>query len=407
MKIKKEQQAKERGITLIALVITIIILLILAGISIAMVTGDNGILTQAARAKEETEKAQANEQNTLNGYEDTINEYVGVDWNAVLANAQKHPDQKTSTAIGVGTDGKPVNMDLWECTLLADDTYGLNSEDVFNNQEYGGDNETAVYNNGYVGNYENNKISGTIPTYISSDNGTTWKKVSSLYCTFMNSEELEIAPTIPNTVTNMMNTFFCCTALYEASSIPDSVTSLAGTFYGCTNLKNAPTIGKSVETMSSCFQKAGIESLPKLPEGVKNLHYAFSETPIKKVEYIPNSVTDMSSTFKDCNDLMYVQNIPNGVISLEETFNGCRNLGTINFILGEQIENLYATFQDCEKMDGKIEINANIEGEDDYKYIFDRAGTLGNGIEVTGNSSILSNLQSIYSYNAKIIFNIL
>ena len=37
----------QRGITLIALVITIIVLLILAGVSIAMLTGDNGILTKA------------------------------------------------------------------------------------------------------------------------------------------------------------------------------------------------------------------------------------------------------------------------------------------------------------------------------------------------------------------------
>lgn len=44
-----------KGITLIALVITIIVLLILAGVSIAMLTDDNGILNQANRAKEETE----------------------------------------------------------------------------------------------------------------------------------------------------------------------------------------------------------------------------------------------------------------------------------------------------------------------------------------------------------------
>ena len=42
-----------KGITLIALVITIIVLLILAGVSIAMLTGENGILTQASEAKEE------------------------------------------------------------------------------------------------------------------------------------------------------------------------------------------------------------------------------------------------------------------------------------------------------------------------------------------------------------------
>ena len=46
---------KQKGITLIALVITIIVLLILAGISIAMLTGENGILKKAMNAKEETQ----------------------------------------------------------------------------------------------------------------------------------------------------------------------------------------------------------------------------------------------------------------------------------------------------------------------------------------------------------------
>ena len=41
---------KNKGITLIALVITIIVLLILAGVSIAMLTGQNGILSQAQNA---------------------------------------------------------------------------------------------------------------------------------------------------------------------------------------------------------------------------------------------------------------------------------------------------------------------------------------------------------------------
>ena len=50
---KKKIIEKNRGITLIALVITIIVLLILSGVSIAMLTGDNGILTQANEAKVE------------------------------------------------------------------------------------------------------------------------------------------------------------------------------------------------------------------------------------------------------------------------------------------------------------------------------------------------------------------
>ncbi len=55
---------KSKGITLIALVITIIILLILAGISIAMLTGSNGLLTKALKAKEE---------HLINGYKEELN----------------------------------------------------------------------------------------------------------------------------------------------------------------------------------------------------------------------------------------------------------------------------------------------------------------------------------------------
>ena len=50
-----------KGITLIALVVTIVVLLILAGVTIATLTGDNGIITQALEAKEKTEEAQEKE----------------------------------------------------------------------------------------------------------------------------------------------------------------------------------------------------------------------------------------------------------------------------------------------------------------------------------------------------------
>ena len=55
----KGRKKQEKGITLIALVITIIVLLILAGVTIATLTGDNGILTQAGKAKDKTAEADA------------------------------------------------------------------------------------------------------------------------------------------------------------------------------------------------------------------------------------------------------------------------------------------------------------------------------------------------------------
>ena len=56
--IKKE---RNNGITLIALVITIIVLLILAGVTIASITGENGILSKATSARDNNAKASAEE----------------------------------------------------------------------------------------------------------------------------------------------------------------------------------------------------------------------------------------------------------------------------------------------------------------------------------------------------------
>ena len=60
-KFNKTQKNSEKAITLIALVITIIVILILAGISISMLSGDNGILQKATDAKTRTDEAQIRE----------------------------------------------------------------------------------------------------------------------------------------------------------------------------------------------------------------------------------------------------------------------------------------------------------------------------------------------------------
>lgn len=70
---------KNGGITLIALVITIIVLLILAGVTIVSITGNNGLLERAQRARDETDKYNVIEQAkieilglTLDNLEDSI-----------------------------------------------------------------------------------------------------------------------------------------------------------------------------------------------------------------------------------------------------------------------------------------------------------------------------------------------
>ena len=63
---------KEKGITIIALVITIIVLLILAGVTIVALSGDNGILKRASEARDQTILADEDEQQKL----DDMNSYI-------------------------------------------------------------------------------------------------------------------------------------------------------------------------------------------------------------------------------------------------------------------------------------------------------------------------------------------
>ena len=57
---------KERGITLIALVITIIVLLILAGITLNLALDEDGIIRRTLSVRNEYKEAEQREQNTLN-----------------------------------------------------------------------------------------------------------------------------------------------------------------------------------------------------------------------------------------------------------------------------------------------------------------------------------------------------
>ncbi len=75
----KERVKGKNGITLIALVITIIVLLILAGVTIATLTGDNGILTKAQNAKEKNAQKTVEEQINLAVQASRINEGLVID----------------------------------------------------------------------------------------------------------------------------------------------------------------------------------------------------------------------------------------------------------------------------------------------------------------------------------------
>jgi len=321
-----------------------------------MLTGQNGILTQAQNAKNQTEKAEDKERIKLavnaaqisdNGFKelgqnslqeeldkefgegktvvrdnedvsfivnlrDDKKDYIilsngqiqdGVDWNDAMAKA-KAPEEQEQTdknIIGIATNGQAVNMDLW---LYSFDTvtngYGLNSKEVFQNTEYNtnGTNSDTIRTAGYKGTETDGK-NIIIPQYISEDGGKTYNPVTSLYRTFNSNTNITTMPLIPTTVISMISTF-----------------------ENCKNLKGECIIPNSVQNINWCFNASGIE----------------------KIKEIPNSVVSMVGSFSFCNSLEYVNlKIPDKVKSLSGTFRNCINLKEANLILPEGLESMSLT----------------------------------------------------------------
>ena len=154
---------RNKGITLIALVITIIVLLILAGVAIAMLSGENGILRKATEAKTKTEQSQEEEQiklsqieaaSNLNGKTHTEkvasigNKEINVKIPAGFSLSPREGEQKIETGmVIIDTEGNeyvwiPVFEKDENCTWGVD--YSAVETKTKNSDEYYTEIETAL-----------------------------------------------------------------------------------------------------------------------------------------------------------------------------------------------------------------------------------------------------------------------
>ena len=386
--------ANQAGINLVALVVTIVVLLILAGVSINVLFGNNGIIKRAQDSQNKMDQAALNDLNSLDDVNDTIDYSVEgkINWDRILNNANKlaeedrldelkPADQVVSSLVGIGTDGKPVNMDLWNAVLIEggwrlsnpDAGFQIGKEDI-----------------GYRGDIENGKIIGKLPQYIYSIDDDEFLPVINMTNAFNSVSDLKIAPIIPSSVTNMSDTFYNCISLTTAPTIPSSVINMAHTFDTCTSLRTAPTIPSSVINMAHTFDTCtSLTTVPTIPSSVINMSYTFYNcTSLATAPTIPSSVTNMSSTFDTCTSLTTAPTIPSSVTNMSHTFYNCTSLTTAPTI-PSSVTSMDYTFRGCSKLQGTIEINANPTY---YSYCFLNAATEGSGLVVTGTSTILDEI---------------
>ena len=115
MKFENKLENK-KGITLIALVLTIVVLLILAGVTIATLTGDNGIITRTNQAKEETEKAGAKEKVQME-VAGSFDEYGKFDMDKLKENLKENLGLQESDIKDNGDGSITVTVDGYEVTV--------------------------------------------------------------------------------------------------------------------------------------------------------------------------------------------------------------------------------------------------------------------------------------------------
>lgn len=118
--------AKEKnGITLIALVITIIVLLILAGVTIATLTGDNGILTRASEAAERTGEANAREKVQL-----AVAGSIGTDGKINIDDLNTELSKVEGLTSGVPISGLPADVIVDGYTITISENGSVNLENT-------------------------------------------------------------------------------------------------------------------------------------------------------------------------------------------------------------------------------------------------------------------------------------
>ena len=200
----KHKKNKNSGITLIALVVTIIVLLILAGISIQMLTGDNGIIKRAGEAKERTERVQEEEcanltftevqielsqgkKVDLNIFQSMIDRYFGTN-NAtghIGGNSYIITVTRTNNNYQMDTNGKISKLDKipidFEPGVLeqSGNTYTINSIEDLVAFAYNVNSGQELYDNKLVTLGRNLDFKGHADSYVNEDSKY---KVTGLLC---------------------------------------------------------------------------------------------------------------------------------------------------------------------------------------------------------------------------------
>ena len=206
----KLKNKKERGITLIALVVTIVVLLILAGVSISLVLNNNGVISKSKEARDQYAEAQVNDEKQLEETTDWIEEtvtgikkvegvpipagfyYVGgtKDSGLVISDSAEDEDSpyKGQTAVGTDLVGNqfvwiPVdNIADYKRIAYAGDSLSNYSETLTEDEKTSVEKNKGYYIGRYeAGDKESTEVRNLRASGAKTDNAVTVKAVQAPY----------------------------------------------------------------------------------------------------------------------------------------------------------------------------------------------------------------------------------
>ncbi len=390
-KIKENQ-----GITLIALIVTIVVLLILASISILMLIGKNGILTQTQEAVKQSKEFGAVEKAKL---------AVTASKNAEGMDFNKLKDELNST-IGIKEKIKEINSKDFPARIIIDNT-ALN---IFLNGDVEIDKSAEpayamIYDNGY-------KLSdGTTESYeiiiqrgdnideekklvkrcenIEVEGGTSWIEFRD------NIEKVEIRNLIkPTNLKESFGALKNCTTIQGLSKIDTSnCKSINAMFYGDTNLKNFDINDLNVSTITDyrwAFSKMNsITSLVLENWDVsngENFNGMISECHnienIKLGKWNTQKGKSFFAMFSDCTNLKEIDGLENWDTSnftdIGNMFYNCTSLTNIN-VSNWNTSNViagYKVFYNCSSVQNLNISNWNTTNMSNLSNIFEEMNNL-------------------------------